>query len=148
MNRRKVLSWFGLGWLFSGVPTLLTACSNEQATTPSQTTAVATTSAPTSAPKSGFRAVGTIAQLEKEGQIKAESVLVVRDRSNPTTPLAVNPTCTHKGCTVDWKGGEFVCPCHGAVFGPDGSVRKTPAKEHLATYAVKVENGQVLIASK
>ncbi|MEE3718784.1 Rieske (2Fe-2S) protein [Tumidithrix elongata RA019] len=144
MNRRKVLSWFGLGWLFSGVPTLLTACSNDQATTPSPSTTATTTSAP----KSSFRAVGSVAQLEKDGQLKADGVLVIRDRNNPTTPLAFNSTCTHKGCTVDWKDGEFVCPCHGAVFAPDGSVRKKPAKEPLATYAVKVENGQVLIASK
>jgi cytochrome b6-f complex iron-sulfur subunit len=149
MNRRQILSWFGLGWLVSGVPTVLTACTNEQKQNNAATTA---TDKPTDKSKdsSNFRAVGTLAQLEKDGQIKAENVLIVRDRTNPTKFLAVNPTCTHNGCAVDWKGDqqEFVCPCHSATYGADGSVRKAPAKEALSTYLVKVENGQILIAAK
>jgi cytochrome b6-f complex iron-sulfur subunit len=156
MNRRKVLSWFGLGWLASGVPVVLTGCTNDAKTTTSSTSAAdpkaspASTSTAKAMDKSGFKMVGTMAQLEKEGQIKVGDVLIVRDRANLSKPLAVNPTCTHKGCTVDWKGEqqEFVCPCHRAVFAPDGSVRKAPAKESLASVAVKVENGQILIAAK
>jgi cytochrome b6-f complex iron-sulfur subunit len=155
MNRRQLLSWFGLGWLVSGVPTVLTACTNEQKqndTASTSTSAPNATDKPTDKSKDtgNFRAVGTLAQLEKDGQLKVDNVLIVRDRANPTKFSAVNPTCTHNGCTVDWKGDqqEFVCPCHNATYGADGSVRKAPAKEALSTYLVKVEKGQILIAAK
>jgi cytochrome b6-f complex iron-sulfur subunit len=63
--------------------------------------------------------------------------------------LAVNPTCTHKGCTVAWTAAdkEFICPCHGAKFGSNGAVLEGPAKKPLQTYAVKIENGQVLVSA-
>ncbi len=36
---------------------------------------------------------------------------------------ALSAICPHLGCTVPWDPGrnEFVCPCHGGVFSPDGS---------------------------
>ncbi len=142
MDRRKVLSWFGLGGVLSSFPAFLTACFNSQPSSSPQST--------TSGTKGEFRVVGTVAQLQQAGQLKADGVVVVPNPNNSAIPLAVNPTCTHKGCTVDWKSDrqEFVCPCHSATYAPDGKVKKPPAPQSLASYAVKVENNQVLIASK
>ena len=60
---------------------------------------------------------------------------------------AVNPSCTHKGCTVDWKAEEksFVCPCHDATFSSTGAVTKGPAKKSLKTYQTKVTGDTILV---
>lgn len=40
----------------------------------------------------------------------------------PDQVLALNSTCPHLGCTVDFKsaGGMFFCPCHTSSFDLDG----------------------------
>lgn len=45
----------------------------------------------------------------------------------------LSTTCTHAGCSVVWKSEEkiFHCPCHGAEFNADGTVRKMPAMRPL-----------------
>lgn len=158
MNRRKILSWVGLGWLVSILPPTLTSCVADKQSKNSST-ALAETIAPNSLAKSSLtatttasqrsRVIGSLAQLERDGQLIADGVIVVRDRANPQKLYAVNPICTHKGCDVNWQKDkqEFFCPCHDATFAPDGNPRQAPAKIPLATYAVSVENNQVVIAN-
>lgn len=51
---------------------------------------------------------------------------------------ALSLTCSHQGCTVaKQENGQFVCPCHGAVYDADGRVIQGPAKRNLAKFAVK-----------
>ena len=135
--------WVGVGGVASSLPIAIAACSpqdkkSESAATPKR--------------PDGFQSVGTVTELNQKGQIlKKEfasgALLVVSDPSNPKTISAVNPTCTHKGCIVDWKVNEkaFVCPCHGARFSPDGKVLKGPAKKPLPTYEAKIEGDSVLV---
>lgn len=40
--------------------------------------------------------------------------------------LAVSKKCTHEGCSVVFKNGEWFCPCHAARFDLDGAVVSGP----------------------
>lgn len=144
MQRRKFFGWIGLGWLASLLPWAVTACVGQKASSSaSSTTNIARTD--------GFIRVGSVADLDKAGFIKADvnqnSVIVVRDAKRKNAVSAVNPTCPHKGCKVDWSGTDkaLKCPCHGAQFAADGSLLKGPAKAPLTAYVAKTEGTNVLV---
>ncbi|MFM7887891.1 MAG: ubiquinol-cytochrome c reductase iron-sulfur subunit [Pseudanabaena sp.] len=150
MDRRKLLSWFGLGWLVSMLPSSLIGCTDSNPTTSASPTKSASESV-AAAPSKNFKMIGTVAQLDKDGILitSDKQIAVVRDPKNKDSLLAVNPTCTHNGCTVNWKTDKkvYVCPCHDAEFAPDGAVLEKPAKKPLPTYAAKVDQGQVLVST-
>ena len=152
MNRREFLTWVGVGWVASSLPVAIAACASDASKTPSAQTPVASTPpAPAaSTPRAdGFLVAGTVAELDKNGKIENKKlpVLVVRDTADSKTLYAVNPTCTHKGCSVEWEADEkvFDCPCHDADFAPDGKAIKGPATQPLKTYQVKIEGDSVLV---
>jgi cytochrome b6-f complex iron-sulfur subunit len=143
MNRREFLMWVGVGGVASSLPVALAACSPKTEKSESLAT-------PTGI--DGFQPVGTLAELKQNGKIlkkefAAGSVLIISNPADTKTALAVNPTCTHKGCAVEWKADEksFVCPCHDAKFGADGKVLKGPASKPLPTYETKIEGDSVLV---
>lgn len=144
MNRREFLMWVGVGSLASSLPLAIAACSPQTKESES----------PNSPPRrsDGFQAIGTVAELNQKGQILTKefvggSVLVVSNSANPKILLAVNPTCTHRGCTVEWEPEQkaFVCPCHGAKYAPEGNVLKNPAEKPLSRYEAKIEGSSVLV---
>ncbi len=137
MKRRDFINWVGLGWIASSLPVAIAACSS-----PANTASSAS---------QDWQKVGTLAELDKAGQLLAENspvgpVLVV-GTSKSGNLIAVNPTCTHKGCTVEWKADtkKFICPCHKSEFGVDGKVQKGPADKPLGKYATKIEGNSVLV---
>lgn len=138
MSRRTFLAWVGVGGLASSLPVALAACSPETKQTES-------------ASASGeFQSVGSVADLDKTGFLLNKkspvgSVLVVRTPEKKL--VAVNPTCTHAGCTVAWQSSakKFACPCHQAEFGIDGNVLKGPARKPLKTYQAKLQGTSVLV---
>ncbi|NJL92144.1 MAG: ubiquinol-cytochrome c reductase iron-sulfur subunit [Coleofasciculaceae cyanobacterium SM2_1_6] len=143
MDRRTFLSWVGLGSLATSLPVALVACNSE---TPSASSPGSNSAG---APRDdGFVQVGTVAALET-GAIVLETssigaVAVVRNNGELA---AVNPTCTHKGCTVAWQpSGEYVCPCHQAKFSATGAVvGEGPAKVPLKVLQAKIEGDAVLV---
>ena len=141
MERREFINWAGIGLMASYLPVALVACTNNaDADNSSETTA--------NASKAGeFVSIGTSANLKETGYLLNEEskVMVIKDSNGQL--IAVNPTCTHQGCTVEWKSNQaqFVCPCHNAKYAPDGKVLAKPARSSLSTYEVKKENGKILV---
>jgi len=145
MNRREFIGLAAIGGVVSSLPTTLTACNPKVAEKPS----VYSSSTPG---LDGFQVVGTITDLDKNGQLLNEKLsigkaLVIRDLANAGQLVAVNPTCSHAGCSVAWQPGEkaFVCPCHDSKFASNGNVMQGPADQPLATYTTKIAGNQVLI---
>lgn len=69
-----------------------------------------------------------------EGKIitlKGEKVGVYKDELGKVT--AVNATCPHLGCIVNWNSAEksWDCPCHGGRFTCEGKVIQAPALKDL-----------------
>jgi cytochrome b6-f complex iron-sulfur subunit len=62
--------------------------------------------------------------------------------------LALADTCTHKSCPVRWVNStrRFICPCHGAIFGPRGRPIAGPAKAPLMPLRVRVRGARVQVA--
>ncbi|MEG4346098.1 Rieske 2Fe-2S domain-containing protein [Microcoleus sp. A003_D6] len=123
MDRRTFLGWFSVGWVASSFPIALAACAQQEKKL--ESLAGATNTVGNTPRSDGFIAAGTVAQLNKEGQIfnkesPVGSLLVVRTDAN--TISAVDPTCPHKGCIVEWRAKEkdLLCPCHDARFAAIG----------------------------
>jgi len=55
--------------------------------------------------------------------------------------------CPHLGCTVPWVSDqhEFICPCHGSVFAPDGQHLSGPALRGMDALDTTVRGGQLLV---
>lgn len=71
-----------------------------------------------------------------------KKVLLVRPTADEVVGLSA--ICTHQGCTVVPDGDVLGCPCHGSVYELSGEVRRGPAEEPLAPFAVTVVDGQVM----
>jgi cytochrome b6-f complex iron-sulfur subunit len=144
MDRRTFLSWVGVGAIASSLPVAIAACTSSSAAAPAKKATRA----------DGYTAVGSVKALNQTGLIQNKKfasgpLLVVRDPASKTKLIAVNSTCTHQGCSVDWKAGtkEFVCSCHNSKFKADGSVKNGPAQKPLAKFTVKTEGDLVLVKS-
>jgi thiosulfate dehydrogenase [quinone] large subunit len=82
-----------------------------------------------------------------------------RDPYDGRPAYAVQPTtgqyrcfsavCTHAGCTVDFAGSSFVCPCHGAEFdAATGAVLGGPTSQPLGEIPVALgPDGQLYVTS-
>lgn len=147
MDRRQFLGWVSVGALATSLPMVIAACTPKEKETEVESTPDSTSES--SQPREdGFTAVGTAEQLKEKGKIqdKTADLLVIRNPEDQAL-AAVNPRCTHQGCSVDWdeKDKLFACPCHGSKFKIGGEVEAGPATEPLGTYEVKEEEGSVLV---
>jgi cytochrome b6-f complex iron-sulfur subunit len=100
-----------------------------------------------------FYKVGTIAQLDSQGFLLNEDLeigAVFVKRKDDKSLIAIDPTCTHAGCIVEWKDKKntFVCPCHASEFKQDGTRIKGLAKSNLSKYQVKTNNNDVLVSKQ
>ena len=61
--------------------------------------------------------------------------------------IALSAVCTHLGCIVKWVNdeGEFLCPCHGGRYSPDGKVTVGPPPKPLETYPVTLQGDTILV---
>ncbi len=83
-------------------------------------------------------------------RVEQQTVYIRADKENPSAPLVLSGTCTHLGCTVAWdesrgENGEFVCPCHGGRFDPDGKVLGGPPPANLTRIPAELRGADVYI---
>ena len=83
-----------------------------------------------------------------EKTVTSHGVFVIK--KSDTNILVLSNKCTHLGCSVNWKADrqEFICPCHDAQFGLDGSVRGGPPPRPLDTFSgdrIKVSDGMLML---
>jgi menaquinol-cytochrome c reductase iron-sulfur subunit len=77
--------------------------------------------------------------------VSEKTVYVTKDSHGQVCVLS--SICPHLGCTVPWVSSkkEFVCPCHGAVFAPDGSRVSGPALRGMDSLQTTTKDGQLLV---
>jgi cytochrome b6-f complex iron-sulfur subunit len=61
---------------------------------------------------------------------------------------AVTSTCSHRACALAAKGSEYVCPCHGSHFTPQGRVTIGPATTSLVRFAISLDPAGHLIVDR
>jgi cytochrome b6-f complex iron-sulfur subunit len=78
--------------------------------------------------------------------LKVEGSPVLFVRESEEVIRAVDPTCTHKKCTVEFnkKRKRFVCPCHGSQYDLEGKVLKGPAEKPLRNLNASLESGKII----
>jgi Rieske Fe-S protein len=91
--------------------------------------------------------LGAVADIPVGGGKFFESQKVVVTQPTAGDVKAFSTICTHQGCAVNKiDNGLIRCPCHQSGYRiADGSVESGPAPKPLASIAVKVENGQVVL---
>ena len=64
--------------------------------------------------------------------------------------VAISSRCMHLGCPVRWTSAaqRFICPCHGGVYGFDGSVDGGPPVRPLDHFYTRLRNGVVEVGPR
>lgn len=90
-------------------------------------------------------------QLRKTGgsvilKIKEREILFIRESKDVIR--ALDPTCTHKKCTVEYNAEQelIVCPCHGSTYNTEGKVLKGPAKEPLTAFEATLSDDRIIFS--
>jgi nitrite reductase/ring-hydroxylating ferredoxin subunit len=61
--------------------------------------------------------------------------------------VALELTCTHKGCIVAWqpRTQEFVCPCHQGRYDPEGRVLAGKPPAPLSRWQVELRGDEIWV---
>jgi cytochrome b6-f complex iron-sulfur subunit len=138
MNRRRFISWIGLGWLSFAAATggalsiLLRYLFPNVLFEP-----------PTSF-KAGFPSDYEVGKVDERWKEKYGTWIVRAVEGI----YALSTICTHLGCTPNWLDTEnkFKCPCHGSGFYKTGVHFEGPAPRPLERFRISLaEDGQILI---
>jgi menaquinol-cytochrome c reductase iron-sulfur subunit len=64
--------------------------------------------------------------------------------------IAISTRCAHVGCPVRFVGasGNFICPCHGGVYGFLGERIGGPPVRPLDRFQTRITNGQVEVGPR
>ena len=76
---------------------------------------------------------------------KSNRIWVVRTTDRM---FVIYASCTHLGCTPDWKSGEgkFKCPCHGSGYDPEGRNYEGPAPRPMDRARVDLDpQGRIVV---
>lgn len=77
--------------------------------------------------------------------ISEKAVYVTKDSQGRL--LVLTSVCPHLGCTVPWnkEKSQFVCPCHGATFAPDGTRVSGPSLRGMDALETSMQDGQLRV---
>jgi menaquinol-cytochrome c reductase iron-sulfur subunit len=77
--------------------------------------------------------------------VSEKAVYVTKDNRGKLCVLS--SVCPHLGCTVPWvnEKNEFVCPCHGATYAPDGKRISGPSLRGMDSLETTVHNDQLMV---
>ena len=77
--------------------------------------------------------------------ISEKSVYITKDQQGQLRVLT--SVCPHLGCTVPWnkEKNQFICPCHGATFTPDGARVSGPSQRGMDMLETSVQDGQLQV---
>jgi menaquinol-cytochrome c reductase iron-sulfur subunit len=77
--------------------------------------------------------------------VSEKSVYITKDPQGQVQVLS--SVCPHLGCTVPWNREKkwFACPCHNAIFSPDGARIEGPALRGMDSLESKVVDGQLQV---
>ncbi|WP_430014880.1 ubiquinol-cytochrome c reductase iron-sulfur subunit [Microcystis protocystis FBCC-A270] len=139
MNRREFVALVSVGGAMACAPEILGTATDQEMT-------------PAQAADGFVKVTGiTLKELEAKGSFLDKkspvgSLLLIWEKKTKKIS-AVNPTCTHEGCTVKWNTGAQIlaCPCHPGKFTATGVVTNKPPKGNLTTYQVKVEKDVIFV---
>jgi Rieske Fe-S protein len=69
---------------------------------------------------------------------------------SPDEYIAITTRCAHLGCPVRFveAAGNFICPCHGGVYGFEGEVIGGPPVRPLDRFQTRVTDGIVEIGPR
>jgi menaquinol-cytochrome c reductase iron-sulfur subunit len=85
---------------------------------------------------------------QNDGWLQSQSKKPVYVTKNVQGGVEVlTAVCPHLGCTIQWSSAkdEFLCPCHGSVFAPDGARIAGPAPRGMDSLPVKVQAGKLMV---
>lgn len=118
-------------------------------------------------PEETWQAVGTpdefppdtykaavVTAVEGIGEAGKTTVYVRRGSAdldeNPAEFVALTTRCSHLGCPVRYfeAAGNFICPCHGGVYGFEGQVEGGPPVRPLDRFQTRVREGRVEIGPR
>lgn len=90
----------------------------------------------------------TVRMVRQDGYrevVDRKIVFLVRQAQGEVT--ALDSTCTHLGCRVEWDAStqELKCPCHGGVYERSGAVKSGPPPSPLPVIACRVADGRVMV---
>jgi menaquinol-cytochrome c reductase iron-sulfur subunit len=83
-----------------------------------------------------------VEQRDAWRKIISEKAVYVLPSENGNVRV-LSPICPHLGCSIPWNETkqQFICPCHVAVFGKDGTKISGPQPRSMDDLDSKVEDG-------
>lgn len=88
----------------------------------------------------------TVEQVDGWRKIVSEKAIYVLPLKDGVLRV-LSPICPHLGCSIPWNEArqEFICPCHVAVFAPDGAHVSGPSPRAMDDLESRVENGMLQV---
>ncbi len=88
----------------------------------------------------------TVEQIDGWRKTVSEKIVYVA-RGGTGELEVLSAVCPHLGCSVQWRDSkhEFECPCHSAVFAPDGSKLGGPSPRSMDSLETQIQNGHLMV---